>query len=79
MSRISAIYITLDGVTKTLREWAEEKGISYTTVYHRYRKGVRGERLFSRKVLMHEPDNVTWKRIKAVRDLWHGRWVYVGT
>ena len=78
-SRGTTIYITLDGVTKTLREWAEEKGISYTTVYHRYRNGIRGEQLFSREVLLPESDNVTWKRIEAVRDLWHGRWVYVGT
>lgn len=71
--------ITLDGVTKTMKEWAEEKGISYTTVYHRYRKGIRGEWLFSRNVLMPEPEGLTWKRIEAVRELWHGRWVYVGT
>ncbi len=79
-SRGTTIYITLDGVTRTLKEWAMEKGISYTTVYHRYRNGIRGEWLFSRKVLiMPEPDNVTWKRIEAVRELWHGKWVYVGT
>lgn len=78
-SRGTTIYITLDGVTRTLKEWAMEKGISYTTVYHRYRNGIRGEQLFSREVLLPESDNVTWKRIEAVRDLWHGRWVYVGT
>lgn len=79
MGRHDAIYITLDGVTKPLRQWAMEKGISYTTVFNRYRNGVRGKQLFSRKVLMPEPDNVTWKRIEAVRKLWHGKWVYVGT
>lgn len=62
-SRGTTIYITLDGVTRTLKEWAMEKGISYTTVYHRYRNGIRGEQLFSREVLMPELDNVTWKRI----------------
>lgn len=76
--RYDAIYITLDGVTKPLRQRAMEKGISYTTVYSRYRNGIRGKQLFRRKVLMPEPDNVTWKRIEAVRELWHGKWVYVG-
>lgn len=79
MGRHNAIYLPLDGVTRTLKEWAMEKGISYSTVYHRYRNGIRGEQLFSREVLLPESDNVTWKRIEAVRDLWHGRWVYVGT
>lgn len=75
MSRISAIYITLDGVTKTLREWAEEKGISYTTVYHRYRKGVRGKAL----IKLFIPIGIrNGNKKAALKELW-GKWVYVGT
>lgn len=40
------INIKFQGETRTLKEWAEHRGLSYTTVYMRYRKGDRGARLF---------------------------------
>ena len=40
------IKVDFQGTTKTLKEWAEYFGFSYTTVYMRYRKGDRGDKLF---------------------------------
>ena len=33
---------TINGTTKSLIEWANDCGIPYQTVYHRYRDGLRG-------------------------------------
>lgn len=35
----------IEGVTKTLAEWAEYAGIKKTTIYMRYRRGYRGKDL----------------------------------
>ena len=46
-NRRSNVVITLDGQTKTLREWADHFGIAYTMVKTRYAEGVRGADLFA--------------------------------
>jgi hypothetical protein len=38
--------LTIDGVTRTIPEWAREKGISRQLLRHRVRSGVPHERLF---------------------------------
>lgn len=68
--------ITLDGVTKTMAQWAEETGISYSTLWTRYQRGVRGAELFS-KSLVHSGSY--FKKAVMIRELWRGKWVYVGT
>ena len=39
-------WITINGETKALREWAEEKGLNKGTVQWRWQQGLRGEDLF---------------------------------
>ena len=44
----SARFLTIDGVTKHLIEWAADAGISYTCLIHRLRRGIPPEQaLFS--------------------------------
>lgn len=33
------IRVTIEGVTKTLKQWTEDLGVSYIVVYHRIRRG----------------------------------------
>lgn len=40
------IYLTKDGVTKPLAEWAEILGINYFTLHWRYKQGWSGAKLF---------------------------------
>jgi hypothetical protein len=42
------VYVEIDGVTKTLSEWATEVGIRQETIYRRYYVGWRGEDLISK-------------------------------
>lgn len=46
-NRRVAIYITKDGTTLTLKEWAEVTGINPSTLYYRYYMGLRGAELLS--------------------------------
>lgn len=41
----NTIYITINGIVKTLTEWVLISGLSRDCVYARYRKGLRGEEL----------------------------------
>ena len=41
-NRRNTIYVTIDGVTKTLSEWADFSGITFSTIANRYHDGVRG-------------------------------------
>lgn len=38
-NRRVCIFLTHDGVTKSLVDWANEYGIKYATIYHRYQLG----------------------------------------
>lgn len=38
----TSCYVEVDGVTLTVAEWARLKGFHLTTLYRRYRKGIRG-------------------------------------
>ena len=44
-NRRNTIYVTIDGVTKTISEWADFTGINRSTLNNRYYKGVRGKEL----------------------------------
>ena len=72
----SPVYVTINDETKSLRRWAKDSGLPVGTVYSRYRNGIRGEALI-------EPNKYTGIRNddkrSALKDLWHGRWVYVRT
>lgn len=46
LNRKPTHWITIDGVTKCISDWAEEKGLSRPTVTWRWRQGIRGEDLF---------------------------------
>lgn len=46
-NRTNNIYITYDGETHTLSEWSEITGIKYFTLIGRYKKGMKGEKLFA--------------------------------
>ena len=41
-NRRNTVYVTIDGVTKTLTEWADFVGIKRSTINNRYCDGVRG-------------------------------------
>lgn len=47
-NRSSNISISLNGETRTLKEWAERFDMKYTTAYWRHKNGWPPERLFSR-------------------------------
>lgn len=38
----NSVKVEIDGVVKTLRQWSEEKGIYFNTLYKRYKKGIKG-------------------------------------
>ena len=54
-NRRNTIYVTIDGVTKTISEWAEFSGISRSTLNSRYTDGVRGV------YLLHKVEDTTFK------------------
>ena len=39
------VYVEINGVVKTVAEWAAESGLKYATVYRRFCRGVRGTEL----------------------------------
>lgn len=47
-NRRNTVYVTIDGITKTLSEWADFVGINRTTINSRYVRGVRGVMLLHR-------------------------------
>ena len=54
-NRRDTIYVTIDGITKTLSWWAEFSGINRTTIGRRYQQGVRGV------MLLHRTDDTKFK------------------
>lgn len=60
-------WIEVNGVTKTMAQWAKDTGIHMTTLHRRYHAGVRGEEFLkpSKPVL---PNNKRW----ATRQNSHG-------
>lgn len=56
-NRRNTVYVTIDGVTKTLSEWADFVGISRSAISDRYFcEGVRGVRL------LHRTENTRFKK-----------------
>jgi hypothetical protein len=43
-------YVTIDGVTKNLSQWAREYGISVSTIYTRIKRGLSVEESITKKV-----------------------------
>lgn len=54
-NRRNTTYVTIDGVTKTISEWAEFSGINRSTLNSRYTNGVRGV------YLLHKVEDTTFK------------------
>lgn len=54
-NRRNTIYVTIDGITKTLTGWAEFSGINRNTINRRYQQGVRGV------MLLHRTDDTRFK------------------
>lgn len=55
-NRRNTIYVTIDGLTKTISEWAEFSGINRSTLNSRYSNGVRGV------MLLHKTEDTTFKQ-----------------
>ncbi len=60
----TACLVEVDGVTLTVAEWAKLKGFHLTTLYRRYRKGIRGKDFLAPSVPKLPPMSVP-KRKKA--------------
>lgn len=54
MSRWNKKTFTYKGVTKTIREWADESGIKYSTLNERIKSGISEDQIFN-KVLIKRP------------------------
>lgn len=55
-NRRNTIYITIDGITKTISEWADFSGINRSTLNNRYNAGIRGV------MLLHKVEDTTFKK-----------------
>ena len=56
-NRRNTVYVTIDGVTKTLSQWADFVGISHSTIADRYHcKGIRGV------MLLHRTEDTRFKK-----------------
>lgn len=55
-NRRNTVYVTIDGITKTLTEWAEFAGLNKSTLKNRYCNGVRGV------MLLHKSENTKFKK-----------------
>lgn len=55
-NRRNTVYVTIDGITKTLTEWAEFAGLNKSTLKNRYCDGVRGV------MLLHKSENTKFKK-----------------
>ncbi len=53
------ILVAHEGKTQGLSEWARETGIHRHTLYIRWRRGMRGDRLFRPDSLIHDPWHAT--------------------
>ena len=54
-NRRDTVYVTIDGITKTISEWADFSGINRSTINNRYNDGVRGV------MLLHKAEDTTFK------------------
>lgn len=54
-NRRNTTYVTIDGVTKTISEWAEFSGINRSTLNNRYCQGIRGI------MLLHKVEDTKFK------------------
>lgn len=48
-NRRNNVNVSIDGVTHTIKQWSEITGISQTTLYQRYYRGIRNENLIKRE------------------------------
>lgn len=51
----NSCYVEVDGVTKTVAAWAHERGFHLTTLYRRYRQGIRGREFLKPSVKKPKP------------------------
>lgn len=61
--------VTIFGIIKPLKQWAEEYDLPYKTVYERYRNGLSGEDLI-------KPEKADILTYPEAKHLWRGRWTY---
>ncbi len=69
----ATIKLTLDGITRSLSEWSNIKGVSYTAVISRYKRGVSLPDLFSKTRLigdMHK-DRILRPVYMKANDWWY--------
>ena len=60
-------YVEIDGVTKTVSQWARDEGMHLTTLYRRYYKGVRGADLIAKGSVPAPPEAVKAKKLPKLR------------
>lgn len=48
------VLIEIDGVTKTLQQWADISNVNRSTIKRRYEKGIRGTKLLAKRVSLTE-------------------------
>jgi len=48
-NKTNTIYVEINGEAKTLVEWSRLTGIPYNTLYTRYMKGIKGDKLISKE------------------------------
>lgn len=48
-NRRNNVRVSIDGVSHTIKQWSEITGISKTTLYQRYYRGIRGRNLITQK------------------------------
>lgn len=61
--------VTIYGIKKPLRQWADEYDMPYETLYERYARGWTGEALFF-------PEPMDRLTPSLVHHIWGGRWIY---
>lgn len=52
LNKSSKCLVTVDGVTKSVKGWADHTGIIFSTLYRRYHRGVRGKAFISAPVIL---------------------------
>lgn len=58
VNKRNSCYVEVDGVTKTVAEWAYERGFHLTTLYRRYRQGIRGREFLKPSVKKPKPISI---------------------
>lgn len=62
----NSVHITIDGVTKTMKEWSEQSGVKYTTLKYRLEHGFVGKSLVERGDLRCKLHTAELKHLKDV-------------